>query len=69
MITRRDWIGALPAAMLAAKPAAAAPAALETEIIRLKLRHTWTTVMSSSDYRDTLHVRFRRDGITGTGEG
>ncbi|MBS1829553.1 MAG: dipeptide epimerase [Acidobacteria bacterium] len=68
-MTRRDWIGALPAAMLAAKPAAAAPATLETEIFRLKLRHTWTTVMSSSDYRDTLHVRFRRDGITGTGEG
>jgi L-alanine-DL-glutamate epimerase-like enolase superfamily enzyme len=25
--------------------------------------------MSSSDYRDTLHVRIRRDGLTGTGEG
>lgn len=42
---------------------------LETEIVRLKLRHTWTTVMSSSEFRDTLHVRLRRDGFTGTGEG
>lgn len=65
-MTRRDWIGAIPAALYTPPPAAAA---LETEIVRLKLRHTWTTVMSSSDYRDTLHVRFRRDGITGTGEG
>jgi len=42
---------------------------LETEIVRLKLRHTWTTTMSSSAYRDTLHVRFVRDGVTGHGEG
>lgn len=42
---------------------------LETQIIRLKLRHTWTTTMSSSDYRDTLQVRFTRDGVTGIGEG
>jgi len=42
---------------------------LETEIVRLKLRHTWTTTMSSSAYRDTLHVRFIRDGLTGHGEG
>jgi L-alanine-DL-glutamate epimerase-like enolase superfamily enzyme len=42
---------------------------LETEIVRLNLRHTWTTTMSSSAYRDTLHVRFIRDGVTGHGEG
>jgi len=42
---------------------------LETEIVRLQLRHTWTTTMSSSAYRDTLYVRFTRDGITGHGEG
>lgn len=48
----------------------AAPApAVETEIKRLKLKHTWTTVMSSSDYRDTLHVRLNRDGVQGIGEG
>ncbi len=44
-------------------------AAVETEIIRLKLRQTWTTTMSSSDYRDTLFVRYTRDGLTGVGEG
>jgi len=42
---------------------------VESKIVRLKLRHTWTTVMASSEYRDTLHVRYRRDGITGVGEG
>ncbi len=45
------------------------PGLLETKIVRLKLRHTWTTVMSSSEYRDNLHLRFIRDGITGRGEG
>ena len=42
---------------------------LETEVVRLQLRHTWTTTMSSSTHRETLHVRFIRDGITGYGEG
>jgi L-alanine-DL-glutamate epimerase-like enolase superfamily enzyme len=41
----------------------------ETSITRLKLRHTWTTTMSSSEYRDTIQVRFTRDGVTGVGEG
>jgi L-alanine-DL-glutamate epimerase-like enolase superfamily enzyme len=36
---------------------------------RLELRHLWTTTMSSSAYRDTLHVQYSRDGITGYGEG
>ncbi len=44
-------------------------AKLETEIIRLRLRHTWTTVMSSSEYRDTILVRYTREDITGHGEG
>jgi len=39
------------------------------KIVRLILRHTWTTTMSSSSYRDTLHVAYCRDGITGYGEG
>jgi L-alanine-DL-glutamate epimerase-like enolase superfamily enzyme len=47
----------------------AGPGGVETEIVRLRLRHTWTTTMSSSDYRDTLYVRYRRDGLTGIGEG
>jgi L-alanine-DL-glutamate epimerase-like enolase superfamily enzyme len=60
-------LGALvPAALTAAD---SHKATLETEIVRLKLRHTWTTVMSSSDFRDTLHVRYTRDGIIGHGEG
>lgn len=69
-MNRRDWMrtfasaGALP---LAAQQRAANT--IETEIVRLKLRHTWTTTMSSSDFRDTLHVRFRSQGITGRGEG
>jgi L-alanine-DL-glutamate epimerase-like enolase superfamily enzyme len=48
---------------------AMAGAALETEIVRLKLRHTWTTVMSSSDYRDNLFVRLNCGDVTGRGEG
>jgi L-alanine-DL-glutamate epimerase-like enolase superfamily enzyme len=44
-------------------------ARIETRVTRLKLRHTWTTVMSSSDFRDTLQVRYARDGVTGIGEG
>lgn len=42
---------------------------VEVETVRLYLRHTWTTVMSSSEYRDTVHVRLSRDGVTGIGEG
>lgn len=41
----------------------------ETSVVRLKLRHTWTTTMSSSEFRDTLHAKFTRDGVTGYGEG
>jgi L-Ala-D/L-Glu epimerase len=42
---------------------------VDPQIYRLKLRHTWTTVMSSSDYRDEIQLALRRDGITGYGEG
>jgi L-Ala-D/L-Glu epimerase len=68
-VNRRSWLKTVAASPLA--PAAGAPAvtALETRVMRLRLRHTWTTTMSSSQYRDTLHVRYARDGITGTGEG
>ncbi len=45
------------------------PARIELEIKRLALRHTWTTTTSSSDFRDTIHLRYLRDGITGYGEG
>jgi len=77
---RREWMKLTAAAgVMAAMPGAsalaeAAPkssgkAEFTTEIKRLNLRHTWTTTMSSSAYRDTLHVRYTRDGITGYGEG
>lgn len=81
---RRDWLkttglagaaAALPGEARGADPGGQSPAptkgdpGLRTEVVRLQLRHTWTTTMSSSDYRDTLHVHLTRDGITGTGEG
>jgi L-alanine-DL-glutamate epimerase-like enolase superfamily enzyme len=53
---------------MGATGAAAAPA-FTTRIVRLNLQHTWTTTMSSSAYRDTLHTAYTRDGITGHGEG
>ena len=84
-MNRRDWLRTIgtagAAAVVGARDAAAlyvAPVGtphavplqtLETQIVRLKLRHTWTTTMSSSEHRDTLHVRFTRDGVTGQGEG
>lgn len=46
-----------------------APSQIESKVVRLKLLHTWTTVMSSSEYRDTVHLRYTREGITGVGEG
>jgi L-alanine-DL-glutamate epimerase-like enolase superfamily enzyme len=42
---------------------------IETELIRLQLRHTWTTVMSSSNTRDTVYCRITAGGVTGVGEG
>ena len=56
-MNRRDWLKAagvtgasfvLPSAMISAQAASGA-AQLDTEIKRLKLRHTWTTTMSSSN--------------------
>jgi L-alanine-DL-glutamate epimerase-like enolase superfamily enzyme len=38
-------------------------------VLRLNLRHTWTTTMSSSEFRQTVLVRYRRDGVEGVGEG
>jgi L-alanine-DL-glutamate epimerase-like enolase superfamily enzyme len=71
-MNRRSFVRAAAAAGAAASAAQAsppAPPALETRIVRLNLRHTWTTTMSSSQYRDTLHTAFTRDGIAGHGEG
>ena len=65
---RRDLFKALGAGAVAAPVLAGAPT-IESKVVRLKLRHTWTTVMSSSDYRDTVHLRYTREGVTGVGEG
>jgi L-Ala-D/L-Glu epimerase len=48
---------------------AAGPATIETRTVRLNLKHTWTTTMSSSDFRENVHLRYTRDGVTGLGEG
>ena len=68
-MNRRDLFRAAAAAAVVPAIEGSSSATLETEIVRLKLRHTWTTVMSSSDFRDVLYVRYTRDGITGHGEG
>jgi L-alanine-DL-glutamate epimerase-like enolase superfamily enzyme len=71
---RRDWIkgtGTLAAASVLPPPAAgvAGPAEVKVEIVRLYLRHTWTTTMSSSEYRDTVYLHYARGGASGLGEG
>jgi L-Ala-D/L-Glu epimerase len=83
-VNRRDWLkttgaaaaaAALPFDRLAATAYASSSAAsgpqamLRADIVRLTLRHTWTTTMSSSEFRDTVHVQLTREGITGRGEG
>src|SRR5664279_5350550 len=69
---RRKFLQAASVAPVAGAVALAAPAGnatLTSKILRLNLRHTWTTTMSSSAYRDTLHTTYTRGGITGHGEG
>jgi L-alanine-DL-glutamate epimerase-like enolase superfamily enzyme len=71
-VNRRNWFKtamagvALPSVMRGGE---GAPAKIETHIARLVLRHTWTTTMSSSQYRDVLQLDYTRDGVTGLGEG
>ena len=68
-MNRRNFFTAAAAAPVSAALAAPAAPSLTAKIVRLNLQHTWTTTMSSSQYRDTLHVSYQRDGITGHGEG
>jgi L-Ala-D/L-Glu epimerase len=69
-MNRRNFVTSAAAVWpLSRLAAATGGTVLETKIVRLNLRHTWTTTMSSSAYRDTLHVGYTRDGITGHGEG
>ena len=50
-------------------PTAGRRARWECRVVRLELRHPWTTTMSTSDYRETVHASVSLDGITGLGEG
>jgi len=70
-MNRRDFMktGAMVGAGVGGADAASAPPSFTAKIVRLNLQHTWTTTMSSSQYRDTVHTTFTRDGITGHGEG
>jgi L-alanine-DL-glutamate epimerase-like enolase superfamily enzyme len=69
-MNRRSFVKAAAAAPVAGLAAPAVPGTtLTTKIVRLNLQHTWTTTMSSSQYRDTLHVAYAHEGITGHGEG
>jgi L-alanine-DL-glutamate epimerase-like enolase superfamily enzyme len=73
-VKRRDWIARATAmagttALSGSPVAGASGARLTVELLRLELRHTWTTTMSSSDVRRTVLARYRRDGVEGLGEG
>jgi len=78
-MNRRNWLKACTAlgitgafadpAMFKFFAGEAVECTWQTTITRLKLRHTWTTTMSSSDYRDTIQVRLTSSGVTGLGEG
>jgi L-Ala-D/L-Glu epimerase len=73
-VNRRDLFrtgaaGAAASLLSSSAQAASTATQVDPQIYRLKLRHTWTTVMSSSDYRDEIQLALRRDGITGYGEG
>ena len=79
MMNRRNWLtaagavgvtAAMPTRMNAKETLTPdGSTEVKTELKRQTLRHTWTTTMSSSAYRDTVHVQYKRDGITGYGEG
>ena len=69
-MNRREWLfGSAAAGLFAPGASGRSEARLEARLVRLRLRHTWTTTMSSSEYRDTVHVAYARDGVTGRGEG
>ena len=60
----------LPLPALAAQPGnSLQKTEVQCGLKRLILRHTWTTTMSSSEYRDTVQFEYKRDGLAGHGEG
>jgi L-alanine-DL-glutamate epimerase-like enolase superfamily enzyme len=68
-MNRRDLFRTLPAIGLAGIAPAANGKAVKADVVRLNLKHTWTTVMSSSTFRDTLQVELTSQEITGIGAG
>jgi L-alanine-DL-glutamate epimerase-like enolase superfamily enzyme len=66
-VRRRDFLGTTAAAAAYQSPPAAN--GVRCWVKRLDLRHTWTTVMSSSEFRETFFVSWTHDGVTGVGEG
>lgn len=65
---RRDLLSLLPASALSL-PAAPLTTRVQIETLRLELIHTWTTTMSSSDYRDVIYFMLSRGAHSGVGEG
>lgn len=80
-MNRREWLKissiagiaatSLPLRLTRSAESAGSPSSsqVDVELKRLNLRHTWTTTMSSSSYRETVNVRYSREGVTGYGEG
>jgi L-alanine-DL-glutamate epimerase-like enolase superfamily enzyme len=68
-MNRREWWRTFGAAAALPHLTSGASNTVSAQIVRLKLRHTWTTTMSSSEYRDNLHLKFTSSGVTGLGEG
>ncbi len=76
-MNRRQALGFLAGAVTMPKTLLASSTAmpnvpanvLSAQVVRLELRHTWTTVMSTSSVRDVVQVRIVRDGISAIGEG
>ncbi len=54
---------------LAVLPALAADTPVSAKVQKLQLKHTWTTVMSSSSHRDVLYTTISLGGLTARGEG
>ena len=76
MMNRRDCLkfaglaAAFPAAALPLRAeAASSSASVTASLQKLYTRHTWTTTMSSSQFRETVIDEYKRDGIVGYGEG
>jgi L-alanine-DL-glutamate epimerase-like enolase superfamily enzyme len=71
-MNRRDWLklaGAGAAWQAEGSTAGQGTAMIGTKIAKLEMKHTWTTTMSSSQFRETLQLSYARDGVTGIGEG